>query len=383
VKWRIGPLVMLCSALVPGLAGCSLFSLRLPDKPLPQRELNARMQTREFASTFAVQVELAADSIAARSTDPATQLNTLRWKLGASKGSLHAATQMTPMMALLDTWAFAEQMRQFFDTGAGAQLFGENQSIARDTASALAAEAQKLASGVSSAAQLTAYRDFIERYAREHPLADLGFARTSVVAQWAAETGQHTTLIETVGSVSQSMSDVSERVRMFGEHAPSQAVWEARLAMTDAGFGGADLSRALTHADESLDRLSRVAESSPEQLQAAIADLRASMLVVSDRFDQSWLQMMGTLQHEREELAANISDQREAAVLAFDSQRVALAKDALLVTDRAIASGGAQVRALARDLMLYGTVLYVVILGAPFVAGYFVGQLRAGRARSR
>ena len=32
--------------------------------------------------------------------------------------------------------------------------------------------------------------------------------------------------------------------------------------------------------------------------------------------------------------------------MAFDSQRVALAKDAVLVTDRAIASGGAQVRAL-------------------------------------
>jgi hypothetical protein len=383
VRQRIGPLVVLCAALVSGLAGCSLFSLRLPDKPLPQRELNARMLTREFASTFAVRVEIAADDIAARSTDPATQLNTVRWKLGASKASQHAATQMTPMMALLDTWAFAEQMQQFFDTGAGAQLFGEDQRVARDTAGALAADAQQLARGLSSGAELAAYRDFITRYTQEHPLVDLGFARTSVVAQWTAETNQHATLIESVGSVSQSMSDVSERVRMFGERAPSQAVWEARLAMTDAGFGAAEMSRAFARADESLDRLSRVAESSPEELHAAIADLRASMLVVSDRFDQSWAQMMGTLQHEREELAANISEQREAAVLAFDSQRVALAKDAVLVTDRAIASSGAQVRALARDLMLYGTVLYLVILGAPFVAGYFIGRLRAGRARSR
>ena len=59
------------------------------------------------------------------------QLNTLRWKLGASKASQHAATQMAPMMALLDTWALTEQMRQFFDTGAGAQLFGEEQVVAR------------------------------------------------------------------------------------------------------------------------------------------------------------------------------------------------------------------------------------------------------------
>lgn len=376
---RIGPLVMLCAALMPHLAGCSLFSLRLPDKPLPQRELNARMLTREFAASFAVRVEVAADSIAARSADPATRLNALRWKLGASKASQHSATQMAPMMALLDTWTFSEQMRQFFDTGAGAQLFGEDQSIARATAQTLATDAQQLARGVSSDAELTRYREFVERYAREHPLADLGFARTSVMDQWAVETNQHATLVETVGSVSQSMSDVSERMRMFGERAPSQAVWETRLAMVDAGFGGADLSRALGRADASLDRLSRLAESSPEQLHAAIADLRSSMLVVSDRFDQSWAQMMGTVQQEREELAANIREEREAALLAFDSQRVALAKDAERVAGQAIASGGTQVRALARDMMIYGTLLYLVVLGLPFVAGYFVGRLRAAR----
>jgi DNA-binding ferritin-like protein len=379
VRQRIGPLVMLCTALMPCLAGCSLFSLRLPDKPLPQRELNARMLTREFATTFAVRVEVAADGIAARSADPATQLDTLRWKLGASKASQHSATQMAPMMALLDTWAFCEQMRQFFETGAGAQLFGEDQSVARATAESLATDAQQLARGVSSDAELTRYREFVERYAREHPLADLGFARTSVVEQWTAETKQHASLVETVGSVSQSMSDVSERMRMFGERAPSQAVWETRLAMADAGFGGADLNRAFARADASLDRLSRVAESSPEQLHAAIADLRASMLVVSDRFDESWALMVATVQQEREQLAANIREEREAAVLAFDSQRAALAKDAVVVTDRAIASGGTQVRSVVRDVMLYGALLYAVILGLPFVAGYFIGRSRAAR----
>jgi hypothetical protein len=60
-------------------------------------------------------------------------------------------------------------------------------------------------------------------------------------------------------------------------------------------------------------------------------------------------------------------------------QRSALAKDAVLVTDRAIASGGSQVRIVVRELMLYGALLYLVLLGAPFVAGYFVGRLRAAR----
>ena len=89
--------------------------------------------------------------------------------------------------------------------------------------------------------------------------------------------------------------------------------------------------------------------------------------------------MARTVQQEREELAANIREQREAAVLAFDSQRAALAKDAEHVADQAIASGGTQMRALVRELMFYGILLYAVILGLPFVAGYFVGRLRAAR----
>lgn len=381
MKTPIRRLVILCTLLAPSLVACTLFSIRTPDKPLPRRELNARMLTREFAANFAARVEVAADGIATRSGDSAVQLNALRWKLGASKASQHAATQMAPMMALLDTWALTEQMRQFFDTGAGAMLFGEEQTAAREVAEKLATDAERLVRGLTSKSELERYQPFVERYAREHPLTDLGFARASVVDQWVAETHQESSLLETVGTVSQSMSDVSDRMRMYGESAPSQAVWEARLAIRESGFAPDDLSRAFAAADESLDRLSRLAESGPEQLRAGIADLRASMLVVSDRFDVSWAKMMRTVQQEREALAANVREEREAAVLAFDAQRAAFAQDATRFADQAIASGGAQMRELAHEMMLYGILLYVVILGAPFALGYFVGRLRGAHGK--
>ena len=169
-----------------------------------------------------MRVEVAADGIAARSADPATQLNTLRWKLGASKASQHSATQMAPMMALLDTWTFAEQMQLFFATGAGAHISARTRPSRATPQRRSPQRHSELARGVTSDAELTRYREFVERYARDHPLADLGFARASVVDQWAAGTNQHASLLETVGSVSRSMSDISERMRMFGERAPSQ-----------------------------------------------------------------------------------------------------------------------------------------------------------------
>lgn len=377
MRARLGRLAILCTLLTPSLVACTLFSIRTPDKPLPQRELNARMLTREFAADFTTRVEAAADDIATRSADPEVQLNALRWKLGASNASQHAATQMAPMMALLDTWALAEQMRQFFGAGAGATLFGAEQATARELAETLASGAERLARGLTPAEELERFQSFVERYTREYPLTDLGFARVSVVDQWVTETNQQATLLETVGTVSQAMTDVADRMRLYGEHAPTQAVWEAQLAIRESGYGRADLVRGLARVDESLDRLSRFAESSPEQVHAAIADLRTSMLMVTNRFEETWALVLRTVHEEREALAVNVRVEREAAVQALDVQRAALAEDASRIADQVVASGGAQVRGLAREWMLYGILLYVVILGAPFAAGYYVGRLRA------
>jgi hypothetical protein len=309
------------------------------------------------------------------------QLDALRWKLGASKASQHAATQMAPMMALLDTWALSAQMQQFFSTGAGTKVFGSEQGKAREIADKLATDIQKLAHGLTSGEEFKRYQNFVERYVQEQPLIDLSFARVSIVDRWVAETNQQASMLETVGTISQSMSDVSERMRMLGERAPLHAVWETQLALGESDFGRADFSHAFAQANESLDRLSRLAETSPEQLRAGIVDLRRSMFAISDRFDSSWARMMQTVEEQRVALAANVRDEREATVMAIDVQRAALAKDAERITDQAITAGGVQVRSLVRELILYGILLFIVLLGLPFAAGYFIGQLRGTRAK--
>jgi hypothetical protein len=283
------------------------------------------------------------------------------------------------MMALLDTWAFSEQMRLFFDGGPGANAFGAQTAKAREASAALAADAAQLARGLLSDAELAQYQSFVERYAREHPLTDLAFVRASVVDEWVHETNSQTTLLDSVGSVSQSMSDVSDRMRILGDSAPSRALWEARLAIREAGLTRDDLAKAFAHADESLERLSRLAESSPEQLRAGIADVRSSMLELSKSLSVTLLDVMRTVHDEREALAVNVREEREALVLAFDAQRAALASDASHIAAQAIQAGGAQVRGFTRELIAYGILVYLLVLGLPFAAGYFIGHARGAR----
>ena len=279
------------------------------------------------------------------------------------------------MMALLDIWALSEQMRQFFATGAGRKLFGAQQNTVRQWPTSLQKAHSDWRTARLPRRSWCVIKTFVERYVREQPLVDLDFARASVVDQWVAETGQQASFMTSVGTVAQSMSDVSDRMRMFGESAPSQVVWQARLAIGESDLGRADFVNALAQADDSLERLTRLAESSPAELQAGINNVRGSLLAVSDRFDASWLEMLHSVREEREALAANIRDQREFAVEAFDVQRIAVAKDASRIANEAIATGSAQIRGLFREAMMFGILLIIVIMIVPFAGGFYVGRL--------
>jgi hypothetical protein len=74
-----------------------------------------------------------------------------------------------------------------------------------------------------------------------------------------------------------------------------------------------------------------------------------------------------------------VRSEREALVVAADAQRRALAQDAAQLAEQVVRSGGEQLRHLAREVLLLGLVLALVVLGLPFAAGYAVGRSRAGR----
>src|ERR1700761_7295513 len=132
-------------ALLVNLAACSLVTLKSPEKPLSARDLNTRILTHEFAARFIFAVEQAADEIAAGAGDPVVELNTLRWKIAVASASGRAASQMAPLLGLLDTWALAAQMREYLDGGRGRSLFGAQQASAVKVATDLANEAEDMA----------------------------------------------------------------------------------------------------------------------------------------------------------------------------------------------------------------------------------------------
>jgi hypothetical protein len=363
-------------------AGCSLFSFESPAKPLPQRDLNARMLTREYAGHFMTSVVQAADDITAKSTDPAVALAALRWKIGATAASQRAATQQAPMMGLLDTWALSAQMREYLGAGAGATLFGDQQSTAQGVATVLEQEIVRLAQSLTNAKEFASYQQFVADYVRDHALTNADFVRASVVDLWVTQTGQQATLLSTLGTAPEAMSDVADRMRLLGEQVPAQSIWKTELALRDSGYGQEDFHAALKKLDERLATISKLADTSPEMVHDAIADLRKSMLEVADKFDKSLATMMDSLSAERAALADNVRDERAVLVTAVDAQRALAMKDAERIAVRVTETSWQHIRVLVRELAFWGLLFVIVLLGLPFAAGYFIGRARAQRSIS-
>ncbi len=376
--------MLACAALLLGVAGCSLLTVKTPERPLSTRELNARILTRELSAQFVAAVNSCATDIAASEHDPAVLDNTLRWEIAAIGESRRAALRLAPMMSVLDSWALGEQMKAFVAEGApGGALFGAHQQAVRDISAAYADDAAALMRRLATPQELGAYQSFMAGYLRKHPLADLSFARASVVTLWSREQPADTRLVDSLGTIPEALADSAERLEIFGDTVPAQMMLRTELALSESGYSRGELQAALRQLDARLERLQAVAESTPELVHGAEAEVRASLREVLDRLDASAREGEAALHTERTALFADLQAERAALVAAVDAQRRALAEDAARVSGRVVKDAGAQLRDLAAEVLLLGMVFTVILLGLPFAAGYLLGRARHGGGAPR
>lgn len=361
--------------LAAGVAGCSLISLKSPEKPLSTRDLNARILTHEYSARFITGVAQRADQIAAASDANEVRLNALRWKIAAAGASEHAASQMAPMLSLLDSWALAVQMRDFLASGAGQALFGAQQPAAVSLAVTLASEAQDMAHTLSTPEEFAAGQRFIDGYATQHPITGLDFARASVLDLWARQSGAQVKLVDTLGTIPEAMSETGDLVRMYGDTVPSQLLWRAQLAAQESGVSSAELQTALHELNERIAKLSQMANQAPGRFEDITRETR-------EKFDESWRELIHAIDNTGTMLSSSASTERGELVKAVDAERTAATADAQRVGSEMIRSAGEEARRLVREAVLLVIVLALVLFGLPFAAGYYVGQARGRRRTS-
>ncbi len=349
VTWAVFAITLLAT-----IAGCggtpeqTAFMESQENVAMSATELRIRLY--DFADSFSGNVEMTADGIYASTDDPVIQRRALQWKISATAEVYQAAFGTDPLGAYTDVWAFTKQMHYFLDTGAGQDLFGDQQADAVATARILERRIHALGVMVSKSGDISGLEENLEPWVRKHPLRDLQFTRESTTPFWAEYVASAGGAMAAVGRMEESMQDLIARMDIMSENLRKQARWETQLLMSESlstGEVGEFLAR-IDSVEVNIDRIRIVLEDLDPILSRQVDALMITgdELVMRERMlaNENW-------EVEREILFARIETiQRETFAL-LAAERALILTEAEAAADRTIETSLDRTRSLIDHLI--------------------------------
>lgn len=367
--------LVLCLSLLA--SGCSLLEVKLESgiEPLPQEQLSMRVFTREYASSFFAGVEQSADLILQRSDDLQIKSNALMWKINAEQTLGQTIFQVSPVAAMIDTWAFTAQMAQFFESGNGKALFGEQTQLAANTSQQLLADYERRMQGLMSKADFTANQQFIREYAMAHPLFDVSFPRVSAFNDWLSfrKIGEFDA-VTTFGSVPEVMSDMSDRMAMLASQTPKLLGWKAELFALHSNINSKEVQQTLKDISETSAKFQRLMNESPQLMSELAVDLRRELTPLLAQLDASAERNLAQLSVERLALEKMVERERIALEQMVDRERQAVTKEADALVQRTVTQVFEELTGVIKSLILYIVLFLLVVFFAPLGLGVWLGK---------
>lgn len=367
--------LVLCLSLL--VSGCSLLEVKLESgiEPLPQEQLSMRVFTREYASSFFAGVEQSADLILQRSDDLQSKSNALMWKINAEQTLGQTIFQVSPVAAMIDTWAFTAQMAQFFDSGNGKALFGEQTQLAANTSQQLLADYERRMQGLMSKADFTANQQFIREYAMAHPLFDISFPRVSAFNDWLSfrKIGEFDA-VTTFGSVPEVMSDMSDRMAMLASQTPKLLGWKAELFALHSNINSKEVQQTLKDISETSAKFQKLMNESPQLMSELAVDLRRELTPLLVQLDASAERNLAQLSVERLALEKMVERERIALEQMVDRERQAVTKEADALVQRTVTQVFEEITGVIKSLILYIVLFLLVVFFAPLGLGVWLGK---------
>ncbi|MCK8044108.1 chemotaxis protein [Shewanella sp. 1CM18E] len=358
------------------LNGCSLLEVKLESgiEPLPQEQLNMRVFSRDFSTVFYSQVESAADLIERNTDSIPVKSNTLMWKINAEQNLQHTIFQASPTAAMLDTWVFTEQMVEFFESGAGKNVFGEQQAVAVEASIKLRDQFERTVKSFG-AAKFNKNQEFVKKYVASHPIKDMAFARESAFTDWL-EFHQISEFdaITTFGTVPEVMSDISDRMAMIAEQMPKILGWKAELYALHSNINADEIQRTLTSISDTSAKFQQLMAQSPEMMQALAVDMRKELTPLLAQLSADTDDKLKQLSVERQALELMVKTERQALETMVARERAAAAVDLEQISQNAVEVVFQEITKTLKSLILYFVLFLVVVFFAPLGLGVWLGK---------
>jgi hypothetical protein len=321
-----------------------------------------RLGAQNFAKDFMALVELTAEEIAAQTSDPVVRHNALVWKVNAIPAIQVAMYQPDPLVSYVEGWTLLVQMRQYFETGDGKDLFGDQQYLAIE---ALDDGERRIREGVEALREELGnanLEQFVYRWADQNPLTNDRFLRRSptvAVAELLAD-GKEGGL-STLGSMVEMAENAQQMALVLASYAPKQVMWQSELMIEDV-LDTASVAPMLDAIDDM--EVVRAATAFMTIAPQLIAEERAA---VFQEIARERLAMMREIERQREETQIQIAEVL-AAERAEISAEIARERAAIFAEMQGLtANTFGETRSLLDHLMLqaglglFGTALLVLI----------------------
>ncbi|MGS0676377.1 chemotaxis protein [Shewanella sp. 0m-4] len=357
-------------------SACSLLEIKLESgiEPLPKDQLNMRVFSRDFSTVFYSQVESAADLIERNTDSIAIKSNTLMWKINAEQNLQHTIFQASPTAAMIDTWVFTEQMAQFFETGAGKNLFAEQQPVAVETSIKLRDQFERTIKNLGGA-NFKKNQEFVKQYAASHPIKDMAFARESAFTEWLEfHKISEFDAVTTFGTVPEVMSDISDRMAMIAEQMPKILGWKAELYALHSNINADEIQRTLTNISDTSAKFQQLMAQSPEMMQSLAVDMRKELTPLLDQLSASTDDKLKQLSVERQALEVMVKNERIALEAMVARERAAAAIDLEQISQNAVEVVFQELTKTLKSLILYFVLFLLVVFFAPLGLGVWLGK---------
>ncbi|WP_196895061.1 hypothetical protein [Aureivirga marina] len=344
---------------------CSLLKIDTGTKPLPKRYLNIRIATQEYGNLMLDRIEYASDSIIKLTENRKTELEALQWKLNASIGISRVAYQISPELALLDTWAYAIEMENLINSSDGKKLFGNYYQVAKDAIVLNRKGIEEIALKQLPKRKEQKYLDFVKKHAKNFPMKSLKMNHEPVRESFLTYTNTPDSLaVQSVGSLAEVVADFSTTVAFTTNNTKKQFLWESQILAKENGLDTLNFNRVADSLNLRMMELIAVAEESPELLGEAIENFQQETKPIFDNINRQIETVFDDIEKERIAIDSIISRERRIIMNDINGLSETVVDKALSHVDKII-----------RDILFYVVLILFVIFFIPFTLGFFAGRI--------
>jgi hypothetical protein len=214
-------------------------------------------------------------------------------------------------------------MVQFFDGGAGRDVFGDQQAIAIQTSKSLLLEINVIGDTFAPSPEfVNEEQALMQSFVDKEPIQSLQFARASVIPVYVEKLQPKVEpLFNAVGSLTDSVSALQELVTIYSAEIPKLFRWQMELFAIDAQENRG-IPVAVTEFGPSFGRAVQVVEGAPKLVQdehaalvAALHQERVDSLAEIDTMRRATLETVGQERSVLVEGLRTILDAERAAAL--------------------------------------------------------------------